>query len=171
MPHTTDTVWSLSRNDAVWAHRSHPASFWLRLVLLLAFGATLWLRERFDPGFLVVLLALVILAWVSERAFPVPADAKAWATRATWGERLLGSKRPLHGGASRGLLRTLAVVGSLGTIVMVSGAIVFDPVVTLVGVVVMLVAKLAYFDRLARAYDATAAVDATAAGWAQSARA
>lgn len=158
-------VWSLQRNDAVWARRAHPASFWIRLAVLPAFGATLWIRQWVDPGFLVVLLALFVLSWASERLFPAPGDTAAWASRASMGERLLASSRPLPDDVSRPLLRGLAVTGTVGTIVMVSGAILFDPTVTGIGMVLMLGAKLVYFDRLARLFDRAAQHDPEVAAW------
>lgn len=145
----SDSVWSLQRNDAVWVRRTHPLSFWIRLAVMPMLGATLWVREVFDPGFLALLVMLVVIAWVSERVFPAPSDPTAWPVRASEGERLFSQHQPPFD-SSRGLIRTLTVVGSLGTLLMVTGGILFDLALTVGGALVMIAAKLAAFDRMAR---------------------
>jgi len=148
----SESVWSFQRNEEVWARRRHPLSFWMRLAVLPLLGATLWIRSIFDPGFLVLLVLLIVVAWASERIFPAPDDTKAWAVRASEGERLFSQGLPPFD-SSRGLVRALTVIGSLGTLIMVSGSILFDLTTTIVGVIVMLGGKLVAFDRMARAVD------------------
>ena len=164
MSERSPSPWALSRNEAVWERRAHPASFWMRLSLVPLMGLVIWSRQWIDPGFLVLLLLLVVIAWVSERVFPPASGTPSWATRAALGERLLSSGRRAAD-LPRGLVRALLAVGTIGTIVMVSGAILYDLGLALGGVVVMLVAKLAAFDRLARAWSATAATDPEVEAW------
>lgn len=158
------SAWALQRNDTIWRRRTHPASFWLRLVVVPLMAAAIWSRAWIDPGFLVILLALMVGAWVAERAFPAPTGTPSWATRAALGE-WLASHAPEGIDLPRGLVRTLGIVGTIGTIVMVSGAILYDPGLAISGAVVMLVCKLIAFDRLARAWSAAAAADPEVDAW------
>lgn len=160
----SDSAWALQRNETIWRRRTHPASFALRLALVPLMGAAIWSRAWIDPGFLVILLVLVVGAWVAERAFPVPTGAPSWATRAALGE-WLASTRPAHVDLPAGLVRTLGVVATIGTIVMVSGAILYDAGLFLGGAIVMLACKLVAFDRLARAWSAAAAADPEVDAW------
>ena len=151
----SDGVWSFGRTPAVWARRSHPLSFWLRLAVLPALGATLWFRQHMDPQFLLVVVGLAVFAWAVERIFAAPEDDRAWPTRASLGEFQLGLDEPLAGDTSKAFVRGMMGLGSFGTLIMVGGAIVHSVPAFVVGVIVMLGAKLYAFDRLARAYDAS----------------
>ena len=162
------SIWSLQRNDAVWARRAHPVAFWMRLAVLPLLAATLWLRPAFDPGFLLILLVLLFMPWLGDRLFPGPGSATSWPVRAALGERLIAEHRTLPMGVSNGLLRTLVVVGAVGTVIMVSGAILFDASLAVGGLVLTLGAKLVFFDRVGRAWRAAADGDAEVASWARS---
>ena len=164
----TPSVWSLQRNEAVWERRAHPLGFWIRLAVVPLLVATLWARQWIDPGFLIILLALVLLAWLAERAFPGPGAASSWPVRACLGERLVAEHRTLPMGVSNALLRTLVVIGGIGTVIAVSGAILFDASLAVGGLVLMLGAKLVFFDRVGRAWRTAAESDDEVASWARS---
>ena len=153
----SESRWSLQRNDAFWRHHAHPVSLWIQLAVLPLYAVALWSRQWLDAGFLLLVAILFAISWVSARAFPEPRGTAAWSTRAVYGERIHASKGrwPLPVGRHGAI--GMAVLGTAGAVVMVSGAILYDVWTTVIGVVWMLGAKLAYYHRMAKDYDLVAA--------------
>ena len=152
--------------EEVWERRAHPATVWSRLAALPLFAAALWSRQWFDPWYLLALLVLLGWSIAAPRLIPPPASTASWVSRATFGERVRAARGRWDVDSGQKWLTTLlAIAGSIGTIVMISGAILFDPVLTVGGGALMAAAKLTYFDRSARLYDEVAQEDPEVRDW------
>lgn len=143
--------------EEVWARRAHPFTVWSRLATLPLFAVALWSRQWFDPWFLLAMVFLLLWSILAPRLVPPPASTGNWVSRATFGERIRAAKDRWEVDPARKQVTTvLAIAGSVGTIVMISGALLYDPLLAIGGGALMLAAKLTYFDRSARLYDEVA---------------
>jgi hypothetical protein len=152
--------------EEVWARRANPFTVWSRLATLPLFALALWSRQWFDPWFLVALVVLLLWSIAAPRVVPPPSSTGSWVSRATFGERIRAAKdRWEVDSGLKQVITVLAIAGSLGTIIMVSGALLYDPLLAIGGGVLMLAAKLTYFDRSARLYDEVAQEDPEVRDW------
>jgi hypothetical protein len=132
-----------------WARHANPWSGWTRFVTLPLFALAGWSRVWIGPWWLLAFGLLLVWTMINPRFFPPPARWDAWITRGVLGERLwLARDRvpvPAH---HRRLPQVLSGVALAGLALMVWGVVVLAPWPTLMGMVVVLLGKLWFIDRM-----------------------
>ncbi len=151
---------------ATWERHANPWSFWTRLPILPLLTLALWSRVWIGWWALVPICLLLIWTWVNPRAFGVPESTRSWASRAVMGERvwLNAAEVPIPTHHARAA-RLLSALGLLGIIPWIWGVFALDPWAAGLGVVLVLVIKLWFLDRMVWLYTDMAKTHATYADW------
>ncbi len=133
-----------------WARHANPWSGWTRFATLPLFALAGWSRVWIGPWWLLAFGLLLAWTWVNPRLFSPPAHWDAWITRGVLGERLWLARDtvpvPAH---HRRLPQVLSAVPLAGLALMAWGVIVLAAWPTLMGMAVVLLAKLWFVDRMA----------------------
>ena len=141
-------------DDATWERHANPWSAWTRLPILPLMALAIWSRAWIGWGCLVPLALLIAWTWLNPRAFPPPASTRAWLSRAVMGERVWLAREavriPEH---HRRAARLLAVLPALGLFPLVWGLWAYSLPWLLLGLVLVLGAKLWFLDRMVWLFD------------------
>ena len=155
MEHALVTFFGMT--DEVWRRHANPWSVWTRYlagpILILA----VWSRFWIEWWALLPIGLMILWIWLNPRVFSVPNSTENWASRAVLGERIwLNRKnkpiapqflRPSH--LANG-------VGALGLIALVWGLVVYSVVLTVGGLLIVLIAKTWFLNKMVALYLATA---------------
>ena len=141
---------AMALSDADWLRHANPWSGWTRF----ATGAPLlvlavWSRVWIGWWSLLAIAAALLWIWFNPRAFAKPSDYGAWMSRAVLGERIFLAKDsydiPAHHLRAANVTTALAFCGVVPAI---WGLIVLDPVATLLGTALAILAKAWFCDRM-----------------------
>jgi hypothetical protein len=153
-------------DEATWARHANPWSVWTRFSALPLLLAAIWSHDVLGWSAIVPVAAVLVWIWVNPRAFPAPRSTASWAARATFGERLwLDRKRQVVPRRHRRLPQVLSVLGGLGFGLAIAGAIALAFWPMLAGLVLCVLAKLWFCDRMVWLYEDMAAADAWLREW------
>lgn len=154
-------------SDRVWARHANPWSGWTRLPVAPLLALAVWSRAWIGGWCLLPLALLLAWTWLNPRAFPPPARADGWMSRAVHGERVLLNAAavpipPDHARAAR----LLARLPALGLPPLAWGLWALDAGWTVAGLALAIYPKLWFLDRMARLYDDMAARHPPYRAWA-----
>lgn len=144
----------MSMDDETWARHANPWSFWTRFAtgstsITLAAWSRVWIDGWAWP---LVVLALIWIRY-NPRAFSLPETPTGWASRAVFGERIWIDQRadiPRH---HRIAGRTLTLLAALASGIWIWGLVMLDVSATLFGLVVSMLAKMWFVDRMAWLFE------------------
>lgn len=153
-------------DEATWARHANPWSVWTRATALPLLLAAIWSHAVLGWGALVPLAAALTWTWVNPRVFREPRSTDSWASRATFGERLwLERKRRVIPRRHRHAPTILATLSGLGFLVALAGAVTLAFWPMLAGLILCLLAKLWFCDRMVWLYEDMARNDGSLREW------
>jgi hypothetical protein len=127
---------------------------WTRIPLLPLFALAVWSRVWLGWWALVPIAALAAWTWWNPRAFPPPRSYDSWPSKGVLGERIWLARHrvpiPAH---HRRMALLLSLTSALGLAPLIWGLVVLDPWPTMLGVAVVLLAKLWFVDRMVWLYE------------------
>lgn len=135
-------------DDATWARHANPWSGWTRVATLPLLTMAIWSRVWTHLWWLAVGI-LVIWIYVNPRLFPPPQNHDAWMTRGVLGERIWLANRPgTIADHHRRVITATITIASIGTASWLIGLIMLAPTATIAGLVVSILGKLWFVDRM-----------------------
>lgn len=136
-------------DEEAWARHTNPWSGWTRLPALSLLALAGWSREWIGAWAVLPLAATLAWVWVNPRVFGPPRTQEAWITRSVLGERLwlARDERPVPAHHRR-LPNILSALVALGAALALWGVIALDATLTVAGVLMNLLAKLWFLDRM-----------------------
>ena len=147
LEHSIANVFQMS--PEVWARHANPLSVWTRYAAMPVFVAAVWSRMWIGWWSLIPILATVLWIWLNPRVFPRPASTNNWASKAVLGERVWLNRKevpiPEH---HLKFIRVLNIVTGFGGLALLYGLVVLDGATTVVGIIVVLLGKSWFLDRM-----------------------
>lgn len=139
---------SMHMDDAAWRRHANPLSVYSRFTCLPLIVLAIWSHHWIGWWVLALLAMALLWTWANPRLFPEPARWDRWASRGVMGERVFLDHRdmlpPHHRRAA-----TLLTIGSItGLPVMVYGVWALDVAATLLGLLVTMICKTWFVDRM-----------------------
>ena len=140
--------------DEVWARHANPWSVWTRYLALPVLILSIWSRAWIGPWSLLPILLSIVWIWINPRVFAIPSSTKTWASKAVLGERVwLNRKKipiPKHHQPIINILNTISAIGSL---LCIWGLIKQSGWGTIFGMVMVVLGKSWFLDRMVWLYD------------------
>lgn len=141
-------------SDETWRRHANPWSVWTRYgafpLLILAMWSAHWI------GWWALLPVAAVVLWliVNPRAFPPPHSTDNWASKAVLGERIWTALKqqdvpPRH----RTVPRVASVIAMAATLSMLWGLWQREAAVTFLSVVIVMLAKTWFVDRMVWLFD------------------
>ena len=145
---------SMGMSERVWERHANPWSVWTRVPGLPLLALALFSRAWIGWWCLAPTALVVALIWLNPRAFPPPASTRSWASRGTFGERiwLARAQRPIPAHHARAA-NVLSLVMAAGMVPLVYGLVALHGWATVLGVAIVLIAKLWFCDRMVWLFD------------------
>ena len=160
------TEHSMAMSDDVWMRHANPWSVWTRFTCLPLILLAIWSRIWLGWWALVPLALACLWTWWNPRAFPPPSSTNNWASKGTFGERVFLNRHaipiPEH---HRRWAIALGFGSAIGLIPLVWGLWALDLTMTLLGVVLMILPKVWFVDRMVWLYEDMKDADPTYAAW------
>lgn len=157
---------SMAMTDESWKRHANPLSVYSRIPILALMTLAILSRHWLGWGALVPLALVLLWTWWNPRAFSVPTSTRNWASRGTFGERVLLNHTeipvPAHHMAWAKALGTLA---GLGLLPWIYGLWQFDLGFILFGLALSMGAKLWFVDRMVWLYQDMRSASEEYAGW------
>ncbi len=153
-------------DDASWKRHANPWSVWTRVAILPLFVLTIWYRDALGWWIVLPLALLVLWTYVNPRAFPPPATTRTWASQATFGERvwLTRKTRPIPDHHVR-MAHILSGLSALALIPLVYGLYAYMALVTGLGLVLLIISKFWFLDRMVWLYHDSKDSDPEYGAW------
>ncbi len=141
-------------DETVWMRHANPWSVWTRFTCLPLIILAIWSRVWLGWWALVPLALALIWTWVNPRAFPPPVSTDNWASKGTFGERVFLNRRivPIPSHHARWAV-LLGALSALGLVPLLWGLWALDPVMTLLGLVLTVLPKVWFVDRMVWLYE------------------
>jgi Family of unknown function (DUF6653) len=156
----------MQMSDATWKRHANPWSVWTRVPVLPLLALAIWSRMWIGWWSLLPVTALIIWTIYNPRAFPKPVSTKSWASRATLGERVWLNRKtvpiPDHHVRFSHILNTAT---ALAMIPFIYGLVSFEPMVTVLGLALVLMGKFWFLDRMVWLYEDMKSQDDEYASW------
>jgi hypothetical protein len=157
----------MAMDDAAWERHAHPVSADSRMLLGLPLVvAAIWSRVWLGWWALAALAAVAAFTVLNTRITPPPASTNNWASKATFGERVLLARHavpiPKHHAAAA---HRLTAVSAAGVPFLAWGLWALDPWPTMMGMVLVYAGKLWFLDRMVWLYEDMRAVEPRYASW------
>lgn len=152
--------------DDVWARHANPWSVWTRFSCLPLLALSIWSRVWIGVWAWIPVFLTLLWTWSNPRVFARPLSTDNWASRAVLGERVwLNRGRipvPAH---HRGIVTVLNGMTALGVLVGIYGLVYLRPVETAAGVILVMVLKAWFLDRMVWLYDEMRTANFTYRSW------
>jgi len=156
----------MTMTDDVWMRHANPLSVWTRFTCLPLIILAIWSRVWIGWWALLPLSIAVAWTWANPRVFPPPVKTDNWASKGTFGERVFLNRKtvpiPEH---HRRWAFALASLSVLGIPPLVWGIWAFDPIMTLLGVVLTVLPKVWFVDRMVWLFEDMKNTNPTYASW------
>ncbi|MEX0286061.1 MAG: DUF6653 family protein [Paracoccaceae bacterium] len=153
-------------DEATWARHANPWSVYTRFSILPLMTVAVWSRNWLGWGALVPVAVVVIWTWLNPRLFGPPETTDHWAAHGTFGERVFLNRHVVPIPTHHRLWGVwLSVVAGLGIVPWVYGLWAYDLSATLLGLTLMIGAKLWFVDRMVWLYQDMRDADPTYAAW------
>ena len=153
-------------DEATWARHANPWSVWTRFSCLPLLILAIWSRVWLGWWALVPLALALFWTWINPRAFPPPDRTDGWASKGTFGERVFLNRKtvpiPAH---HRNWAFALGALSALGLPPLVWGLWVLDVPMTLLGLVLVVLPKVWFVDRMVWLYEDMKATHPDYAAW------
>ena len=143
----------MAMDENTWARHSNPWSVWTRFSCLPLIILAIWSRVWLGWWALIAIGLALFWTWVNPRAFPPPNSTDNWASKGTFGERVFLNRKtipiPTHHEHWAFVLGALSAVGLPA---LVWGLWQLDLVWTLLGLVLVVLPKVWFVDRMVWLY-------------------
>lgn len=154
---------AMGMNDAVWQRHANPWSGWSRVAISPMLAVAIWSRTWIGWWSMIPTAILIAWVWINPRIFPRPHSIDNWMSRGVLGERIwLASNTPIKGTAAATIqtvaehhlrvTRVLIAIAGVGGLMLIGGLIWFNFAATVSGLVLMMLAKLWFVDRMVWIY-------------------
>ena len=141
-------------NDEVWMRHTNPWSVWTRYAALPILVLSIWSRAWIGWWTLIPIILSVICIWINPRLFKKPRSTKNWASKAVLGERVWLNRKvvaiPVH---FEPVIKVLNAISGVGTLLCIWGLIAVSFWVTTFGMVVLILGKSWFLDRMVWLYN------------------
>jgi hypothetical protein len=157
---------AFAMTDPVWERHANPWSGLTRMPVLPLAALAIFSRVWIGWWCLIPLALLVVWTWINPRAFGPPLSTRGWMSRAVMGERvwLNAAVVPIPRHHSRAAA-WLSIMPVIGLAPMIWGLWVLDPWASALGVVLTLIVKLWFLDRMVWLFDDMAVHHPPYAAW------
>lgn len=156
----------MGMDEATWQRHANPLSVYTRYTALPLLAAAIWSRVWLGWWALVPVALALAWIWLNPRVFGVPTATRSWASRSVLGEQVWLRRKsvpiPLEHARAAMLL---SVANGLASLVAAYGLLVLDLAATLAGILLVIVLKSWFLDRMVWLFDTMAAVHPPYAGW------
>ena len=156
----------MGMSSEVWMRHANPWSVWTRYTCLPFLILAIWSRVWLGWWALLPIAISVLWIWANPRVFPAPTSTDNWASKGVMGERIFLNRAevpiPAH---HRRWAITLGFLSALGLPPLVWGLWALEPVTTLLGVVLVVLPKVWFVDRMVWLYEDMKDVDAAYQSW------
>jgi len=141
-------------DDKTWRRHANPWSVFTRTSALPLIVLAVWSRVWFGWWSLPFIAFSLLWTWLNPRIFRQPKTTNHWASKGVFGERVWLNRKnvpvPEH---HRTFPNILSVVGGVGTLFLVWGVILLDLWPTIFGIVVAILSKYWFLDRMVWLYE------------------
>ena len=157
---------SMSMDDDTWMRHANPLSVWTRFSCLPLIVLSVWSRVWLGWWCILPLALALFWTWFNPRAFPPPTNSGNWASKGTFGERVFLNRKlvpiPTH---HEQWAHVLSVLSVIGVPPLAWGVWQADLVWTLLGMVLVVLPKIWFVDRMVWLYEDMKGIDQTYASW------
>ena len=139
----------MSMDDDAWTRHANPMSVYSRFSCLPLLVLAIWSRVWLGLWCLLPIALAVFWTWLNPRLFDPPESLDSWASRGVLGERrfLERATRPIPEPHQR-MAHRLTALSGIGMLMLVYGLIALDLRATLSGLLLAILAKLWFVDRM-----------------------
>ncbi|MEP1443620.1 MAG: DUF6653 family protein [Hyphomicrobiales bacterium] len=161
-------VKTMKMDETTWLRHASPWSVWTRFSCLPLIVFALWSRQWLDWWALAPLAVALLWTWANPRIFSPPQDLDNWASKVTLGERvwLNRAKVPIPAHHRKMAFITSALIFP-SFLVMAYGLYAFKIWPTILGMALVILAKVWFCDRMVWLYDNMRKENAVYASWLQ----
>lgn len=151
---------------ATWERHANPLSVYTRYSGLPLLAIGVWSRVWLGWWCLVPIAAAIAWIWINPRLFPKPESTDNWASKSVLGERvwLNRKKIPIPAGHRRAAL-LLSLCNGAGSLVTAYGLAFIDARLAIAGIILVIVAKTWFLDRMVWLFEDMARERPEYAGW------
>ncbi len=145
---------SMAMDDATWMRHANPLSVWTRFSCLPMIVLAIWSRVWLGWWALLPLALALLWTWANPRVFPPPASTNTWASHGTFGERVFLNRKavPIPAHHERWAF-VLAGLSAVGLVPLVWGLWALDVALTILGLVLVVLPKVWFVDRMVWLYQ------------------
>ena len=141
-------------DDKTWRRHANPWSVFTRTSALPLIVLAVWSRVWIGWWSLLFIALFLLWTWLNPRIFRQPKTTNHWASKGVFGERVwLNRKNVPVPERHRNFPNILSVASAVGTLFVVWGVIMLDLWPTIFGIVVVILSKYWFLDRMAWLYE------------------
>ena len=141
-------------DDKTWRRHANPWSVFTRTSALPLIVLAVWSRVWLGWWSIPFIALSILWTWLNPRIFRQPKTTNHWASKGVFGERVwLNRKNVPVPERHRNFPNILSVVSAVGTLFVVWGVIMLDLWPTIFGIVVVILSKYWFLDRMAWLYE------------------
>lgn len=140
-------------NETAWKRHANPWSAYTRFTILPLLALAIWSRVWLGGWSLLPVVIVLSWAWWNPRAFPPPSDLDNWASRGVLGEQVFLRHRSAVAAHHRAWADALSYASLPGALVFVLGLWWLDPAWTIFGMVLTVLPKVWFVDRMVWVYS------------------
>lgn len=157
----------MAMDEAAWERHAHPISVYSRMILGLPLVVlAIWSRAWIGWWALAALAAVALFVWANPRLAPRPRSTDSWASRATFGERVLLARETIPVPAHHvRMAHRLTAVAATGVPFLAWGLWALDPWPTVFGMALVYAGKLWFLDRMVWLYEDMRVKEPRYAAW------
>lgn len=143
----------MGMTDEVWERHANPWSVWSRVIVLPLLTLAIWSRVWIGWWAILPVILLIVWIWINPRIFRKPKSTDHWSSKGVLGERIWLKRQttpiPRHHDRAA---RILSYIPMAGLVPYVHGLIVLSPWEATVGLVLIVIGKLWFLDRMVWLY-------------------
>ncbi len=140
--------------DDVWERHANPWSVWTRYLSLPLLALAVWSRVWIGHWAWVPVLLSLLWVWLNPRVFSKPCTTESWAAKAVLGERVWLKRADVSVAIwHRGVIAAANAVAAIGATVLSIGLFRLDVNHTCYGILLTLVGKTWFLDRMVWLYQ------------------
>lgn len=140
--------------DEVWARHANPWSVLTRFPILPLIIISIWSRTWINWWCLIPIIIAIIWTWINPRIFPKPTSTNNWFSKAVFGERVWLNRQkieiPQH---HQPVINILNLISFVGLPFCIWGLIQLNIWPTLLGVILVILGKMWFLDRMVWLYE------------------
>lgn len=150
-----------------WMRHANPMSVWTRFAVVPLLVLSIWSRDWIGWWCLIPIGLSLVWMMVNPLFFHEPRSTNTWASKGVFGERIWSEgDRSTFPREFRSKVPAVATAFQVvGLAALVYGLVVLDPEVTVLGVVIIQLAKVWYIDRMVLLFEAMKSSNSDFAAW------